>query len=81
MNLKCHKCNSNNTVLVRKSCLEKALGGLAPLGASGVVANPLAVITAIAGIVAAFFAYLQYKLLKQSEFVCICKDCGYWERL
>jgi hypothetical protein len=81
MKLKCHRCEAKNTVLVRKSCLERAVGGGPLVGAWGIVADPLMILATIAGVVAAIYAYLQYKLLRQSELVCLCRDCGYWERV
>jgi len=80
MNLKCHKCESNNTVLVPKHSLEKAVGPGLLVGSQGII-DPSIIIEAIAAVVGVVFAYLRHKRGEQSDLICICKDCGYWERL
>ncbi len=81
MKLQCHKCSSINTQLVPKAKMAKIIGAEALAPRAGVLADPMAIIGVVTGIVSAVYSYLQYKLAKDESLICVCKDCGYWEKL
>jgi len=82
MKLKCNECGSENTVFMLKHALDKSVG--TPLEAVSGCIPPqmiLEILSTIAAITSALMAYLQYRVTRKGIFVCVCRDCGHWERL
>ena len=81
--LRCHKCDARNVVVVKREEFEREAG--APLvGAAGLVSTEvIELLLAAINVVLGWLQWMESRKAagQDSGLVALCKSCGFWEKM